>query len=48
VPRDFPTFFEGEHRRRLGTRHFVTGDRTEAADLMQDALLPWERQDRVR
>ena len=45
---DFRTFFEDEHRRLLKTLYFVTGDRAEAADLMQDAFLKlWERWDRI-
>jgi RNA polymerase sigma factor (sigma-70 family) len=47
-PRDFRAFFEDEHRRLLKTLYFVTGDRHEAADLMQDAFLKlWERWDRI-
>jgi RNA polymerase sigma factor (sigma-70 family) len=47
-PRDFRTFFEDEHRRLLKTLYFVTGDRQEAADLMQEAFLKlWERWDRI-
>lgn len=48
VPRDFRTFFEDEHRQLFKMLHFVTGDRAEAADLMQDAFLKlWERWDRI-
>jgi RNA polymerase sigma-70 factor, ECF subfamily len=48
APRDFRTFFEDEHRRLFKTLYFVTGDRSEAADLMQDAFLRlWERWDRI-
>jgi RNA polymerase sigma-70 factor (ECF subfamily) len=48
TPKDFRTFFEDEHRRLFKTLFFVTGDRTEAADLMQDAFLKlWERWDRI-
>ena len=47
-PRDFHAFFEDEHRRLFKTLYFVTGDRAEAADLMQDAFLKlWERWDRI-
>lgn len=47
-PRDFHTFFEDEHRRLFKTLYFLTGDRGEAADLMQDAFLKlWERWDRI-
>lgn len=45
---DFRAFFEDEHRRLLKTLYFVTGDRAEAADLMQEAFLKlWERWDRI-
>jgi RNA polymerase sigma factor (sigma-70 family) len=48
VGRDFRSFFEHEHRRLFKTLYFVTGDRQEAADLMQDAFLKlWERWDRI-
>ena len=48
APRDFQAFFEDEHRRLYKTLYFVTGDRAEAADLMQDAFLKlWERWDRI-
>jgi RNA polymerase sigma factor (sigma-70 family) len=48
TPRDFRTFFADEHRRLFKTLYFVTGDRTEAADLMQEAFLKvWERWDRI-
>jgi RNA polymerase sigma-70 factor (ECF subfamily) len=47
-PPDFRAFFEDEHRGLLKALHFVTGDRAEAADLMQDAFLKlWERWDRI-
>jgi RNA polymerase sigma factor (sigma-70 family) len=48
IPRDFRSFFEDEHRRLFKTLYFVTGDRSEAADLMQDAFLKlWERWDQI-
>jgi len=48
TPKDFRTFFEDEHRRLFKTLYFVTGDRSEAADLMQEAFLKlWERWDRI-
>jgi RNA polymerase sigma-70 factor (ECF subfamily) len=48
APGDFCTFFEDEHRRLYKTMYFVTGDRSEAADLMQEAFLKlWERWDRI-
>jgi len=47
-PMDFRTFFEDEQARLLKTLYFVTGDRSEAADLMQEAFLKlWERWDRI-
>jgi RNA polymerase sigma-70 factor (ECF subfamily) len=47
-PPDFRTFFADEHRGLLKTLYFVTGDRADAADLMQDAFLKlWERWDRL-
>jgi RNA polymerase sigma-70 factor (ECF subfamily) len=48
APKDFRIFFEDEHRRLFKTLYFVTGDRAEAADLMQEAFLKlWERWDRI-
>ncbi len=48
APRDFRIFFEDEHRRLFKTLYFVTGDRAEAADLMQEAFLKlWEGWDRM-
>jgi len=48
APSDFRAFFEDEHRRLFKTLYFVTGDRAEAADLMQEAFLKlWERWDRI-
>jgi RNA polymerase sigma factor (sigma-70 family) len=48
APRDFRTLFEDEHRRLFKTLYFVTGDRHEAADLMQEAFLKlWERWDSI-
>jgi RNA polymerase sigma factor (sigma-70 family) len=48
APRDFRDFFERESGRLLKTLYFVTGDRQDAADLMQDAFLKiWERWDRI-
>jgi RNA polymerase sigma-70 factor (ECF subfamily) len=48
APRDFRVFFEDEHRRLFKTLYFVTGDRAEAGDLMQEAFLKlWERWDRM-
>jgi RNA polymerase sigma-70 factor (ECF subfamily) len=47
-PPDFRTFFEDEHRGLLKALHFVTGDRAEAADLMQEAFLKlWELWGRI-
>jgi RNA polymerase sigma-70 factor (ECF subfamily) len=40
----FDTFFEEEHERLFKALYFVTGDRQDAEDLMQDAFLRlWER-----
>ena len=48
VPLDFATFFAEEHRGLLKAPYFVTGDRADAAELMQDAFLKlWERWDRI-
>ncbi len=45
---DFRTFFEDEHAKLFKTLYFVTADRQEAADLMQEAFLKlWERWDAV-
>jgi RNA polymerase sigma-70 factor (ECF subfamily) len=45
---DFATFFADEHRGLFKLLYFVTGNRADAADLMQDAFLKlWERWDRV-
>jgi RNA polymerase sigma factor (sigma-70 family) len=45
---DFHAFFQEEHRGLLKTLHFVTGNRADASDLMQDAFLKlWERWDRI-
>lgn len=45
---DFREFFEDQHARLLKTLYFVTGNRSEAADLMQEAFLKlWERWDRI-
>jgi DNA-directed RNA polymerase specialized sigma24 family protein len=45
---DFATFFADEHRGLLKLLYFVTGNRADAADLMQDAFLKlWERWDSV-
>jgi RNA polymerase sigma factor (sigma-70 family) len=47
--RDFRSFFEDEHRRLFKTLYFVTGNRSDASDLMQDAFLKlWERWDRIQ
>ena len=47
-PLDFATFFADEHRGLYRFLCFVTGSRSDAADLMQDAFLKlWERWDRV-
>src|SRR6266487_6210404 len=47
-PKDFRTFFEEEHGPLFKTLYFVTGNRTEAADLMQEAFAKlWERWDTI-
>ena len=44
----FDTFFEEEHERLFKALYFVTGDRHDAEDLMQDAFLRlWERWDEI-
>ena len=48
APMDFATFFADEHRRLFKALYFVTGNREDAAELMQDAFLKlWERWDRL-
>ena len=45
----FEDFFATEHARLFAALCFVTGDRQEAEEIMQDAFLRlWERWDRVR
>jgi len=47
-PLDFATFFDDEHRGLFRLLCFVTGNREDAADLLQDAFLKlWERWHRV-
>jgi RNA polymerase sigma factor (sigma-70 family) len=47
-PADFSTFFAEEHRELFKALFFVTGNRADAAELMQDAFLKlWERWDRI-
>ena len=44
----FDTFFEEEHERLFKALYFVTGDRDDAEELMQDAFLRlWERWDEI-
>jgi RNA polymerase sigma factor (sigma-70 family) len=44
----FDTFFEEEHERLFQALYFVTGDRHDAEELMQDAFLRlWERWDDI-
>ncbi len=46
--RTFDTLFEEEHERLFKALYFVTGDRQDAEELMQDAFLKlWERWDRI-
>jgi RNA polymerase sigma factor (sigma-70 family) len=47
-PADFSAFFAEEHHELLKALFFVTGNRADAAELMQDAFLKlWERWDRI-
>jgi RNA polymerase sigma factor (sigma-70 family) len=47
-PLDFSAFFADEHRGLYKLLYFVTGNRADAAELMQDAFLKlWERWDRI-
>lgn len=47
-PADFSTFFAEEHRKVFKALYFVTGNRADAAELMQDAFLKvWERWDAI-
>jgi RNA polymerase sigma-70 factor (ECF subfamily) len=48
LPVPFEEFFEAERDRLFGLMLLVTGDRTEAEEIAQDAFLAlWERWDRV-
>ena len=48
APPDFAAFFAEEHRGLYKALYFVTGNRADAAELMQDAFLKlWERWDRI-
>ena len=48
APPDFAAFFAEEHGGLFKALYFVTGNRADAAELMQDAFLKlWERWDRV-
>ena len=45
-PGDFSLFFADEHERLFKALYFVTGNRSDAAELMQEAFLKlWERWD---
>jgi RNA polymerase sigma-70 factor (ECF subfamily) len=49
APQRFEDFFDEEHARLFGALCFVTGDRHEAEEIMQDAFLRmWERWDEGR
>ena len=49
VGRAFDDLFEDEHVRLYQALYFVTGDRQDAEELMQDAFLKlWERWDRLQ
>ncbi len=48
VPMDFAAFFAEQHRALFKAVYFVTGNRADAAELVQDAFLKlWERWDRI-
>ena len=48
APRDFAAFFAEEYRGLFKALYFITGNRADAAELMQDAFLKlWERWDRI-
>jgi RNA polymerase sigma factor (sigma-70 family) len=48
-PADFSVFFAEEHAKVFKALYFVTGNRADAAELMQDAFLKlWERWDEAR
>jgi hypothetical protein len=48
TPVDFSVFFAEEHRKLFKALYFVTGNRADAAELMQDAFLKlWERWDSI-
>jgi RNA polymerase sigma factor (sigma-70 family) len=47
-PPDFTAFFADEHARLFKALYFVTGNRADAQEIMQDTFLKlWERWDRV-
>jgi RNA polymerase sigma factor (sigma-70 family) len=47
-PADFSAFFAEEHAKVLKALYFMTGNRADAAELMQDAFLKlWERWDTI-
>lgn len=47
-PADFTAFFADEHAKVFKALYFVTGNRADAAELMQDAFLKlWERWDTI-
>ena len=47
-PPEFSTFFAEEHGRLFKALYFVTGNRADASELMQDAFLKlWERWDSI-
>ena len=48
APPDFAAFFADEHAGLFKALYFVTGNRADASELMQDAFLKlWERWDRI-
>jgi RNA polymerase sigma factor (sigma-70 family) len=47
-PPSFEAFFAEEHRKLFKALYFVTGNRADAAELMQDSFLKlWERWERI-
>ena len=48
APPDFTAFFAEEHRALFKALYFVTGNRADAQELMQEAFLTlWERWDTI-
>ncbi len=48
APADFSAFFAETHRELFKALYFVTGNRADAGEFMQEAFLKrWERWDRI-